>query len=161
MTERVLNREMYRPLPRERVTVLVGECRGGRSILEDGNAIATDTDDQVAAMARLISQIPKGTRSIAWIGGGLCVGPEILRSSHTKQTVYELRPYFAEFCPESVAFIPGDWQNTLTGTYDIIIWDLDDDPPRARLARHLTKDGKVLPPLALEPAKGDVIDGRV
>ena len=45
----------------------------------------------------------------------------------------------------SVKFIPGDWRDTISGHYDVIVYDLGGDIPRDILAKHLNKGGIILP----------------
>ena len=123
------------------VRIIVGD-RGERHYLVDGGAIATEGDDQVARMAWIAMQIPLGA-SVAWIGGGFCIGPRL--SMGRKQTVYEIEPALREFCPEGVEFVPGDWRDTISGKYDVIVFDLGGDVPRETLAKYLNPGGVLLP----------------
>ena len=145
MTERTMNVETVQPPPMESRVVLTGTNLGDRSLLENGGAFATDGDDQVAKIARYVAQFQAGTLSVAWIGGGLCIGPGIVAFSGITQTVYEIRPYLREFCPEGVTFIPGDWRDTISGKFDVIVYDLGGDVPYVTLAQYLTPSGLVLP----------------
>ena len=86
---------------------------------------------------------PVAGKSIAWIGGGFCVGPRLFVGA--KSTVYEIEPDLREFCPGDAEFMVGDYRETMTGTYDIIIYDLGGDVPRGHLSNHLTPGGVILP----------------
>ena len=83
------------------------------------------------------------SKSVAWIGGGMCIGPRLFDGA--KQTVYEILPALKQFCPEGVKFIPGDWRDTISGHYDVIVYDLGGDVPRETLAEFLAPGGVILP----------------
>jgi len=84
-------------------------------------------------------------KSVAWIGGGFCIGPRVFAIADCTQTVYEIEPALREFCPEGVEFISGDYRETMRGNYDVIVYDLGGDTPRKFLERHLNPGGKILP----------------
>lgn len=84
-------------------------------------------------------------KTVAWIGGGLCLGPRLFDISNCTQTIYEIEPALAEFCPNRFTFIPGDWRSTISGTYDVIVYDLGDDVPRQELTPFLAPGGIILP----------------
>ena len=111
-----------------------------------GDCVHSDNDDFVARVARFaLSASPIEGKSVAWIGGGLCIGPRLFAIASCKQTVYEIEPALAEFCPEDVKFVPGDWKDTINGSYDVIVYDLGGDVPREVLAKHLNPGGVILP----------------
>jgi hypothetical protein len=84
-------------------------------------------------------------KKVAWVGGGFCVGPRIFGIANCNQYVYEIESSFAEFCPEGVEFIPGDYRDTLTGKFDVIVYDLGGEVPREFLSKHLNEGGVLLP----------------
>jgi len=116
-----------------------------RLFLGDG-LLADDCDQTHGLWARAaVESSPLRGKRIAWIGGGLCVGPRVFGLGECNQTVYEIEPSLAEFCPVGVEFIPGDYRETMRGNYDVIIYDLGGDTPRKFLERHLNPGGKILP----------------
>jgi len=119
-----------------------------------------DPDAKVRAFDFAIAAGDLTGKSVAWIGGGMCVGPRLFAVQNCTQTVFEIEPALGEFCPQGVAFIPGDWHTALTGRFDLIIWDIDDDPPYGLLNPHLNRGGKVIP-VDLNVVKTDVIDEGV
>ena len=115
-------------------------------ITRDGMMVCSDgAFEQANALMYLGAAGPIDGKSIAWIGGGYCVGPRLFALHDCKQTVYEIEPSLDQFCPQSVAFVSGDWRNTLTGTYGVIIYDLGGEVPRELLSKFLSHDGVILP----------------
>ena len=110
---------------------------------ESGGIAAEEPSEYAFLVACALDCAPINGKSIAWIGGGFHVGPRLFVGA--KSTVYEIEPDFREFCPEGVEFIPGDWRDTITGTYDVIVYDLGGDVPRETLMRHLKPGGVILP----------------
>ena len=116
-----------------------------REVIKDGQSVATDEADTFVRASHFAIKAGSLTgKSVAWIGGGLCIGPLVFAISDCKQTVYEIEPALAEFCPEGVRFVPGDWQDTLTGTFDVIVFDLGGEAPKALLTPHLAPGGLLL-----------------
>jgi len=142
MSERILY-ERTEPQPDRRVVgTIIGEP-GNRSYLINGAAVATEGDDQTAKMARFVMEMSLPA-SIAWIGGGFCIGPRLVVAlCGADQIVYEIEPALAEFCPKGATFIPGDYRTTLTGKYDVIVYDLGGEVPD--LTAHLNPGGMILP----------------
>ena len=126
------------------VTTHVG---GGHRLLMWGNACVSD--DGEGTLARCASwAISLGNlqgKTVAWIGGGFCIGPRLFAIADCKQTVYEIEPALREFCPEGVEFVAGDYRDTLTGLFDVIVYDLGGEVPRETLSRHINPGGKILP----------------
>ena len=112
-----------------------------------GNGLlADDSKDTLARSAEFAMEAgPLTGRSIAWIGGGLCVGPRLFAIAECKQVVYEIEPALKEFCPDGIEFIPGDWWETISGRYDVIVYDLGGPVPRETLALFLAPGGVILP----------------
>ena len=108
--------------------------------------ICIDNDREVAFNKSCLDSVgdPNG-KSVAWIGGGFCIGPRLFATANCRQVVFEIEPSLREFCPEGVEFIPGDYRETMTGKYDVIIFDLGGDVPRDLLTKHLSDGGKILP----------------
>lgn len=127
--------------------VWVDEAYGYRALFsyDNGQIDGEDQDRQARTAAFAYAAGPLTGKSVAWIGGGFCYGPRCFSIADCKQTVYEIEPDLAEFCPEGIEFIPGDWSDTLRGEYDVVIFDLGGDVPRERLMRHLTPGGVILP----------------
>ena len=113
-------------------------CRGGVHLCDDG----PDTHARAAQFAIDAGNLQG--KIVAWIGGGMCIGPKVFLSAGCKQTVYEIESALAEFCPRGVTFVPGDWQATISGTFDVIVYDLGGDVPRETLERHLGSGGIIL-----------------
>ena len=147
MSEELLATEDYTPPPEQRRLRVITDQQGFRHVILGNTTIASNTDDQVAAMARHVMAMPARPTTVAWIGGGLCIGPRIARGKvRDRQDVYELRPALERFCPAYATFIPGDWHATLTGQYDVIVYDLGEltDNDRERLTTHLAAGGVLL-----------------
>jgi hypothetical protein len=120
--------------------------RGRHTLYVGQSAEATEEDDQVAAMARhVFAASPLTGKTVAWIGGGFCIGPRLFSIASCKQTVYEIEPALERFCPDGITFIPGDWRDNLTGKFDVIVYDLGGPIPYDILAQHLNPGGIILP----------------
>lgn len=130
-----------------RPEVWLDDSAGYRQILHtDLGVIAADDIDTLNRAAHFVMTIGDlDGKSVAWIGGGLCIGPRMFALARCTQDVYEIEPSLREFCPDGVAFAVGDWRNTLTSKYDIIIYDLGDQVPRDILTKHLNPGGIILP----------------
>ena len=126
------------------LTLEIHNGEGYRMVMRGNINICIDNsvETEFNSMCREQAGDVKG-KTVAWIGGGLCIGPRLFDGA--VQTVYEILPALKTFCPEGVTFVPGDWRDTLTGKYDVIIYDLGGDVPREHLAKHLTPGGIVLP----------------
>lgn len=128
---------------------LVESTHGGlgyRVVMRCDRGVCDDGPDTYARAARFA--IEAGSlhwKSVAWIGGGLCVGPAVFAAAGCRQTVYEIEPALAEFCPRGVTFVAGDWRDNITGTFDVIVYDLGGDVPRETLEKHLAVGGLILP----------------
>ena len=111
------------------------------------SCIAEETEKELAQMCRIalhVIEIGSKKPSIALIGGGTFILPRLL--GHLNPVVFELRSLLVkEFCPKGVRCIVGDYRATLTGTYDVIVYDLGGDVPRENLATHLNPGGIILP----------------
>ena len=143
MTTRVIESVDVPATKRPRLSV--DDAYGYTRILCNGDVIDSDSQDELVRSAEFaLAAQPRG-KSVAWIGGGICHGPRLFAISDCQQTVYEIEPALREFCPEGVTFIPGDYQAPVTGTYDVIIYDLGGDVPREFLSNHLKRGGVILP----------------
>lgn len=128
------------------------DSRGFKHIITGQYTIDTDVDEQLARLARWVLSMPARFDSIAWIGGGMCQGPRLVRGRVRAQDVYEKRPAMERFCPSGATFILGDWRDTINGQYDVIVYDVWDpreadvlsEPDRTRLESHLTEGGLLL-----------------
>lgn len=128
------------------MTVEIHAGEGFRMVMRDGMCVCSDGHDaHDRAAVFLAAATPLTGKSVAWIGGGMCVGPRLFSLSNCAQTVYEIEPALAEFCPEGIKFVPGDWRTTLSSTYDLIIYDLGEDVPTAALSQFLSPNGLILP----------------
>jgi spermidine synthase len=130
-----------------RVGVTIYAKNGTRLVLNNaGECIAADQDDIHARAAKFAIEAGRlFGKSVAWIGGGLCVGPRVFAAAECKQTVYEIEPALAEFCPKGIEFVAGDWRTTIEGKFDIIVYDLGDEVPRDTLSAYLAPGGSILP----------------
>lgn len=125
-------------------------------IRTEDSPIATQADDQVARMARLAMRIANqrlpNTARVAHIGGGFCVLPRILDLRRWgTQDIYEIEQRIVDKALERWpnrpwTFIVGDWHATLTGLYDVIVYDLGElsDNDRDLLNQHLAPGGMLL-----------------
>jgi len=128
------------------LTLNLHDGGGHRRIMRGKIEVVVESDTEVRNIAILVVDAgPLTGKSVAWIGGGFCVGPRICAIAECHQTVYEIEPALAEFCPPGVTFVPGDWRDTLTGKYDVIFYDLGGDVPRGILSQHLNRSGAILP----------------
>jgi hypothetical protein len=117
-----------------------------RVLLRGNVSVDCESDSEVANRTRWVLAIgPQKGKSVAWIGGGFCIGPQLLLYGGAKQTVFEIEPSLREFCPEGVEFVPGDWRDTISGRFDVICYDLGGDVPRETLLKHLKPGGVILP----------------
>jgi hypothetical protein len=115
-----------------------------RVAYSNGSCIAAEDPAQYASLVTWALRVaPITGKSIAWIGGGFAVGPRLFTDA--KNDVYEIEPGMQQFCPKEATFILGDYQDTLRGTYDVIIYDLGGDTPEEFLSRHLNPGGVILP----------------
>jgi hypothetical protein len=86
-----------------------------------------------------------GRKTVAHIGGGLCLLPTALSIvPGIDQTVYEKEGCLSIFCPKEIRFVAGDWRDTIKGRFDLIVWDLPDPCPREELEGFLTPDGIIV-----------------
>ena len=114
--------------------------RGLRSIADDGDGLMA-TEARYALKVRDFK--PRGC-TVAIIGGGLGILPRLLWKDYTI-TVHEIEPRLDRFTPNWCTFIPGDWRTTISGTYDVIVYDLGGDVPVEELTPHLAPGGIILP----------------
>ena len=115
-----------------------------RIAFNDSGSIAAEEPSQYEFLVTCaLDCAPIEGKSIAWIGGGFCVGPRLFVGA--KSTVYEIEPALAEFCPEGVEFVAGDWRDTLSGKYNCIVYDLGGETPYAELEKFLEPGGIILP----------------
>ena len=145
MIEDELPDEVVVPPPETLKVRVIREPNGTRHLLVGNRTEASDSPDQWAAVAKHVAAFPARPETVAWIGGGFCIGPRIARGRvRTRQDVYELRPLLAKYCPAYATFVPGDYRTTLTGLYDVIVYDIGDAPDRATLETHLNPGGLLL-----------------
>ena len=127
--------------------VLTDHAGGGFHVVYRGAACVCD-DGEATYIRAAHFAIDAGMltgKSVAWIGGGLCVGPRLFAIADCEQTVYEIESALAEFCPDGVRFVSGDWRDTISGEFDVIVYDLGDETPRDELTRFLNRGGIILP----------------
>lgn len=117
--------------------------------------IADDDPSSVLRLSKWLTRIvrfgPRTTHSIAFIGGGFCVLPGwvSLRRWATID-VYEIEQDIIDWnntnnpLAGQFNFIVGDYLTTLTGTYEVIVYDLVDPPDEALLNSHLAAGGLLL-----------------
>jgi hypothetical protein len=114
--------------------------RGLHSIADDGQGALADN----ARFAMAIRNFKPRGCAVAMIGGGFGILPRLLWKDFTI-TVYEIEPRLDRFIPNWCTFVPGDYRDTLTGTYDVIVYDLGGDVPRTELSAFLNSGGIILP----------------
>lgn len=112
---------------------------------ERGCIASADQDCYARAARFALDAAPFTGKTIAWIGGGLCVGPRLFAMVECTQDVYEIEVELKEFCPPGVAFAAGDWRDTLKAKYDVIIYDLGGETPAGELSKFLRPGGMILP----------------
>ena len=113
--------------------------RGEVPVCDDGPS----TWERAAHFAADMAEVgPR--KAVAILGGGFCVLPRVLRCARHTMTVYEIEAALGRFCPNYATFVPGDWRTTLTGLYDVIVYDIGDNPDRAYLESHLNPGGLLL-----------------
>jgi hypothetical protein len=128
---------------------LVEQTHGlGYHLIFRGSAlVCDDSDDTFARAAKFAIQAGNlRQKTVAWIGGGFGIGPRVFDVSNCTQTIYEIEPALSEFCPINVTFVPGDWKATLSGLFDIIVFDLGTPTPEdiLLLDAHLELNGRLL-----------------
>jgi len=129
-----------------REDLTVGGEPGNRFIHKGSVYLCGESPDEKArAYDFLVSAPPLEGKSVAWIGGGMCVGPTLFAAVGCKQTIYEIEPALVEFCPEEALFVPGDWRMGLAGTFDVIVFNVGGEVPREELRKHLNPGGVILP----------------
>jgi hypothetical protein len=122
------------------------DATGNRVVYRGESCVSADSAEQLLFVAGCALQARNLQRkTVAWIGGGFCIGPRLFDISNCTQTIYEIEPALAEFCPRNMTFIPGDYRATLTGTYDVIVYDLGGEVPRKELSAFLNSGGIILP----------------
>jgi len=111
----------------------IHDGEGYRMVMRGESCIASDGAGDWARCAKLAADVPRGTETLAIIGGGLGVLPQLLRWVPSI-TVYEIEPSLEQFVGGSV-FVAGDWRETLEGKYDVIVYDLGEYPNRKEMNR--------------------------
>jgi hypothetical protein len=126
------------------LTLEIHAGEGYRMVMRGNINVCIDNSVETAFNVKCREQAGdvKG-KAVAWIGGGMCIGPRLFDGA--VQTVYEILPALKTFCPEGVQFVPGDWRNTLTGKFDVIVYDIGGEVPREELAKFLAAGGLILP----------------
>jgi len=104
-----------------------------RMVMRGDCCIASDGDGDWARCARLAAEVPRGTETLAIIGGGLGVLAKLLQWVPSI-TVYEIEPSLEQFVGGS-KFVAGDWRETLEGKYDVLVYDLGEHPNRKEMNR--------------------------
>jgi len=110
---------------------------------ETGSIAAEEPSEYAFLIACALNCAPIKGKTIAWIGGGFCIGPRLFVGA--KSSVYEIESDLREFCPDGVEFIHGDYRDALTGKYDVIVYHLGGEVPREFLSKHLNDGGVILP----------------
>ena len=108
-----------------------------------GSIAAEEPSEYAFLITCALACAPIMGKQIAWIGGGFCIGPRLFIGA--KSTVFEIEPDLREFCPEGVEFVAGDWRDTISGKFDIVIFHLGGDVPYFVLEKHLNPGGVILP----------------
>jgi hypothetical protein len=128
---------------REEITVR-GEAPN-RAIYRGDMAICNEADDYTRVVPFLLDAGKLNRKTVAWIGGGFCIGPMAFAIADCRQTVYEGESCLREFCPDGIAFVAGDWRDTIRGSFDVVIFDLGGPVPYAELSNFLSVGGIILP----------------
>lgn len=81
--------------------------------------------------------------AVAHIGGGFCATAKML-GPQFDHTIYEIEQKLQRFAPNRATFVPGDWTATITGTFDVIIYDLGGTTDRSVLEAYLNPGGLIL-----------------
>ena len=131
---------------REEITVR-GDAPN-RWIYRGETCICNEADDYTRVVPFILGAGKLTGKSVAWIGGGFCIGPMAFAAAECKQAVYEAEASLREFCPDGITFVAGDWRDALTGRYDVIVYDLGGEVPREALTKFLKPRGKLLPEAA-------------
>jgi hypothetical protein len=119
-------------------------------IMRDQFEIASEKPDQWMRAGKFAIAVNKemtgkGWTSVGHLGGGFNYLARILRLTKFNQTIYEIEPALEDKCPPGVTFVAGDWFLTLpSGVHDLLIWDIDEDPPVASLHERLKPGGCVM-----------------
>ena len=121
----------------------------GYQIVMRGSTFVCDdsSDTQARAYQFAIEAGPLAGKTVAWIGGGLCVGPNLFQLSNPTQTIYEIEAELDEFCLPPMTFVPGDYNTTLTGLFDLIVYDIPGElatPTTLFLSDHLAPGGEII-----------------
>lgn len=125
--------------------LIVHAGMGHRMIMEGDACLCDESPETYARAARFAEAAGDLVgKTVAWIGGGLCVGPRVFAIAGCAQTVFEIRPSLREFCPPGVTFVEGDWLDTFHGFFDLIVYDLGGDAPRSILKDYLNPGGRIL-----------------
>lgn len=115
---------------------------GEREVCDDG----PETCFRSKEYYETIAAFKPAPATVAHIGGGLAIAPRLLGLAGYAQTVYEQHEGLREFAESAhAAFVPGDWRGTISGTFDVIVYDIGDAVPYDLLATHLKPGGIILP----------------
>ena len=91
--------------------------------------------------------LPAGS-SVAHLGGGMGLLPKMLMGRGFEQEVFEIDDAIAKWLLEGVpgthsTIHVGDWRETLVGSYEIIVYDIDAPVDMDSLRKHLNPDGHI------------------
>lgn len=133
-----------------RSVLRVETLNGVRYLWRDSSVLADDGPEEKARMTdyalAIKSRRPDGA-TIAMIGCGFCLlGRMHILAPQFTFTAYDTEVATKRFADEcGCAFVPGDWHDTLAGTFDVIVYDIGDPVPYDLLAPHLNPGGIILP----------------
>lgn len=119
---------------------------GFRIVFKGEQPICGESSSDVAREAGFLRQLREAGRhdgSVAIVGAGLSILAWLLGPAY-KITQFEMEPELEQFAPSWSRWVSGDWQSTLDGTFDIIVYDIGDRPPEGRLEQHLVPGGLLL-----------------
>lgn len=122
---------------------------GYRIVWAGDGVVCMDSPDDVARCAQYVLALRENRihkASVAILGGGLGVLTRLLGPAYTI-TVYEVEPALARFQPNYATFVPGRWQETITGAFDVIVLETGEpatESHREIMRNHLTPKGIIL-----------------
>lgn len=147
-TEETLEAATINPAPEDNSLRVVTLDNGDRRIFRGRRALCDDGVVERGRMAAACMQIrdfkPRGC-TVAIIGGGFGILPRLLWKDYTI-TVYEIEPRLDRYTPNWCLFVPGDYHSTLSGTFDVIVYDLPGKVPLDELLPHLNVGGLIIDP---------------
>lgn len=119
----------------------------GYNIIMRGNkAITNNSTTEHGRMAKAAIQILElpNITNIAIIGTGYGLLPRLLQGRGYNIDMYEIEGALEQFSEGLGTFIAGDWNDTLDGEYDIIVYDVGDTDYNEAILNSNLADGGIL-----------------